>query len=137
MVTLDGNAIGGLLQQVFGTDMTDAEATCAACGAVGPVAETVVYLRGPGTVVRCRNCSGVLMVISQLRGMNCVDLRGLAALDARHGGLGQVAFLFAQAAPHTVGLMRPQRKRQAFTPDPAPCANSLRLRLLCRGLAGR
>jgi Family of unknown function (DUF6510) len=53
---------------------------------VGPVAETVVYLRGPGTVVRYRNCSGMLMVISQIRGMKCVDLRGLAALDARHAG---------------------------------------------------
>jgi ferredoxin-NADP reductase len=51
-----------------------------------PVAETVVYLRGPGTVVRCRNCSGMLMVISQIRGMNCVDLHGLAALDPRRGG---------------------------------------------------
>ena len=86
MVALDGNAIGGLLQQVFGTDMTDAHATCAACGAADPVAETVVYLRGPGTVVRCRNCSGMLMVISRVRGMNCVDLRGLAALDPRRGG---------------------------------------------------
>ena len=80
-MALDGNAIGGLLEEVFGTDMTDAEATCAACGAVSPVAETVVYLRGPGTVVRCRTCSGVLMVISRIRGMNCVDLYGLAALE--------------------------------------------------------
>ena len=86
MVTLDGNAIGGLLHDVFGTDMTDAEATCATCGATGPVAETVVYLRGPGTVVRCRTCSGMLMVISQIRGVHCVDVRGLAALDPRQGG---------------------------------------------------
>jgi len=85
-MVLDGNAIGGLLQELFGTDMTDAEATCATCGAAGPVAETVVYLRGPGTVVRCRNCSGTLMVISQIRGMNCVDLRGLTALHPHEGG---------------------------------------------------
>jgi hypothetical protein len=85
MVTLDGNAIGGLLHEVFGADMTDAEATCATCGAAGPVAETVVYLRGPGTVVRCRNCSGVLMVISQIRGVNCVDVRGLTTLGPHQG----------------------------------------------------
>jgi 6-phosphogluconolactonase len=30
------------------------------CGAADPLAETVVYLRGPGTVVRCRTCSGTL-----------------------------------------------------------------------------
>ncbi len=82
-MALDGNAIGGLLQEIFGTDMTDAQATCATCGTTGPVAETIVYLRVPGTVVRCRNCSAMLMVISQIRGMNCVDLRGLAALAAR------------------------------------------------------
>jgi ribosomal protein S27E len=85
-MVLDGNAIGGLLQELFGADLTDAEATCATCGATGPVAETAVYLRGPGTVVRCRNCSAVLMVISQIRGMNCVDLGGLTALDPRQGG---------------------------------------------------
>jgi len=45
MVALDGNAIGGLLQEVFETDMTGAEATCVTCGAAGPLAETVVYLR--------------------------------------------------------------------------------------------
>jgi hypothetical protein len=77
---LDGNAIGGLLQEVFGADMTAAEATCATCGAVGPVAATITYLRGPGSVVRCRSCSSILMVISQVRGMNCVDLFGLSAL---------------------------------------------------------
>jgi Family of unknown function (DUF6510) len=78
---LDGNAIGGLLKDVFGTEMTDARATCATCGATGPVAETMVYLRGPGTVVRCRNCTSLLMVISQVHGLNCVDLGGLAGLD--------------------------------------------------------
>ena len=33
MEALDGNAIGGLLHEVFGTEMTAAEGTCAACGA--------------------------------------------------------------------------------------------------------
>ena len=82
MVALDGNAIGGLLREVFGTDLTDAQATCSTCGATGPVAETVVYLDGPGNVVRCRNCSALLMVITRIKGMNCVDLRGLSALVA-------------------------------------------------------
>jgi hypothetical protein len=84
-VALDGNAIGGLLLEIFGTDMTSAEASCAACGANGPVAEKAVYARGPGTVVRCRRCTSVLMVIARVRGLNCVDLSGLAALDAKPG----------------------------------------------------
>jgi Family of unknown function (DUF6510) len=83
MAALDGNAIGGLLLEVFGADLTDAAATCATCGTTGPVAETVVYLGGPGTVVRCRTCSAVLMVISQVRGVSCVDLTGLEVLGSR------------------------------------------------------
>jgi hypothetical protein len=80
---LDGNAIGGLLAEVFGTDMTAATATCAACGASGPVAETVVYLDAPGVVARCRSCTSILMVCTRVREMYCVDLTGLAALETK------------------------------------------------------
>ena len=83
---LDGNAIGGLLTEVFATEMTSARATCAVCGVVRPLADTVVYLGGPGTVVRCRRCTNILMVISQVRGLHCVDLSGIAALDAAVAG---------------------------------------------------
>ncbi len=82
-MALDGNAIGGLLLDIFGSDMTSAQATCAVCGAVGPIAETTVYVRGPGTVVRCRRCTGVLMVVARVRELNVVDLSGVAALEAK------------------------------------------------------
>lgn len=82
MDALDGNAIGGLLLEVFGTEMTAAIGTCAFCGRTGPVAETLVYLRAPGTVVRCRTCGNVLMVFAEVRDRKCVDLQGLAALAA-------------------------------------------------------
>jgi hypothetical protein len=82
MDALDGNAIGGLMLEVFGADMTAAIGTCAFCGWVSPVAETVVYLRAPGTVVRCRTCGNVLMVFAEVHGRKCVDLQGLAALQA-------------------------------------------------------
>jgi DNA-directed RNA polymerase subunit RPC12/RpoP len=82
MDALDGNAIAGLLQEVFGTEMTTATSTCATCGATRPVAETVVYLQAPGTVVRCRSCGSLLMVITQIRDIKCVDLQGLAMLEA-------------------------------------------------------
>ena len=79
---LDGNAIGGLLLQVFGTELTAAMATCAGCGARGHVAELEVYLRGPGAVARCRACGAVVMVLVTIRGVTCVDVAGLAALEA-------------------------------------------------------
>jgi hypothetical protein len=81
MEALDGNAIAGLMLEVFGVEMTTATGVCASCGAGGPVAELQVYLRAPGTVVRCRTCSSVLMVIVRARGFACVDLRGLATLE--------------------------------------------------------
>jgi hypothetical protein len=81
MEALDGNAIGGLLLEVFGAEMTVATGVCAGCGATGPVAETVVYVQAPGTVVRCRSCTSVLMVMVEVHGIRCVDLRGLADLE--------------------------------------------------------
>jgi hypothetical protein len=80
MDALDGNAIGGLLIDVFGTDMTAAPSTCGTCGASRPVAELAVYGPAPGTVVRCPNCDSVLMVFVQAHGLVCVDLTGLASL---------------------------------------------------------
>jgi hypothetical protein len=81
MDAVDGNAIGGLLIDVFGTEMTTASSTCATCGARRPVAELVVYRRAPGTVVRCRTCGSVLMVLVRHRDMTGVDVSGLADLS--------------------------------------------------------
>ena len=78
--TLDGNAIGGLMIEVFGTEMTTATGTCGSCGAASQVAELPVYMPGLGTVVRCRACGAVLMAFVRLRGVTCVDLLGLADL---------------------------------------------------------
>jgi Family of unknown function (DUF6510) len=77
---LDGNALGGLLLEIFGQDLTTAIGACAACGATRPVAEFVVYLGGPGAVARCRDCLALLIVVTRRRDLNCVDLTGLAAL---------------------------------------------------------
>ncbi len=78
---LDGNAIAGLLFDVFGGELTTAIGECASCGTRAPVAETEVYLRAPGTIVRCRTCGNVLMVLVTVRGTTCVDLGGLARLE--------------------------------------------------------
>jgi hypothetical protein len=81
MEALDGNAIGGLLLEVFGVEMTTAKGVCAHCGAAGELATLVVYLQAPGMVARCRNCENVLVVIVDRRGVKCVDLRGVATLE--------------------------------------------------------
>jgi Family of unknown function (DUF6510) len=74
---LDGNAIGGLLIDVFGAEMTTAPTVCPSCGASAVLAQAAVYLRAPGTVARCHGCSGVLIVVATVRGIACVDSRGL------------------------------------------------------------
>jgi hypothetical protein len=80
MDDLDGNAMGGLLQEIFGVEMTTAVETCGHCGAAALVAETAAYLRGPGAVMRCPTCTHVLMVVVRRQDMHCVDLRGMASL---------------------------------------------------------
>ena len=83
MEALDGNAIAGQLLDVFGVELTTAIATCATCGEVGQVAEFVVYVQAPGTVARCRSCGSVLLVLTTIRDVNCVDLGGLADLEVK------------------------------------------------------
>ncbi len=77
---LDGNAIGGLLLEVFGAEMTAADCVCKSCGMRWPLAGCAVYLDAPGTVVRCRACRAVLIVIVEVRGVRCVDCTGLRDL---------------------------------------------------------
>jgi hypothetical protein len=81
MEALDGNAIGGLLHEIFGAEMTAAAGTCITCGTTRPVAEGIVYVHAPGTIMRCRTCLAVLMVVVRRSEMNCVDLSGIAALE--------------------------------------------------------
>lgn len=81
MDALDGNAIAGQLFEVFGGEMTTATGVCVHCGWAGQVAELTVYVQAPGTVVRCRTCDSVVMVLVEVRGIACVDLRGLITLE--------------------------------------------------------
>jgi hypothetical protein len=83
MEALDGNAIAGQLFDLFGAEMTTAHGRCASCGAVMQMAELTVFLRGPGTVARCRTCESVVLVVVDRRGIACVDLRGLEVLELR------------------------------------------------------
>lgn len=81
MDAVDGNAIGGMLIEAFGAEMTAASSTCGTCGASRPVAELVVFRQAPGTVVRCRTCGSVLMVLVRRMDVISVDLSGLADLS--------------------------------------------------------
>jgi Family of unknown function (DUF6510) len=81
MERLDGNAIGGVLAEIFGTEMTVAVGVCGSCGATGPVAELHVYMRAPGIVVRCATCESVLAKIVKSDRRTWVDLSGTRSLQ--------------------------------------------------------
>lgn len=76
MTYVDGNAIGGLLSDVFGRDATDAFGRCRGCGAENFVGALHVY-RAAGVVVRCPACHAVLMRFVEAREQVWVDLGGL------------------------------------------------------------
>jgi hypothetical protein len=80
MEALDGNAIAGALFEYFGVEMTTARGSCAHCGASAEIAELRVYARGPGTVVRCRTCGNVVIVLVTIHDALRVDLRGFRLL---------------------------------------------------------
>jgi Zn finger protein HypA/HybF involved in hydrogenase expression len=78
---LDGNAIAGLLREIFTVEMTTSEATCAGCGSVSAVGRVDVYLNAPGVVVRCPSCEQILMRIVHGRGRYWLDMRGTRCLE--------------------------------------------------------
>jgi hypothetical protein len=59
---VDGNAVAGLLQEVFAVEMTTAIAMCDTCGATDAVGALHVF-RGAGIVMRCPHCDNVLVTI--------------------------------------------------------------------------
>jgi Family of unknown function (DUF6510) len=78
---LDGNAVGGLLLELFGTDLTAAPCVCDGCGARDQLARLDVYVQCPGVVVRCRHCGAVVITIVRGRTRTWVDLRGTRGLE--------------------------------------------------------
>lgn len=82
---LDGNAAGGLLAEVFRIEMTATIATCAGCGAVGPVAELMRYGHEMGAILRCPGCDTAVVRVARTSGRIWLDLRGTAGLRLEPG----------------------------------------------------
>jgi hypothetical protein len=79
--TLDGNAIAGLLGDLFGREMTVARSACGGCGAVEDMGALAVYLQAAAAVVRCRHCDSVLVVAIRARETWRLGFGNLAWLD--------------------------------------------------------
>jgi len=77
---LDGNAVAGLLQEVFAVEMTTGVATCDGCGASEPVGAIHVY-RGAGVVLCCPHCDNALVKIVSDDTRVWIDFRGTRTLE--------------------------------------------------------
>jgi Family of unknown function (DUF6510) len=77
---LDGNAAGGLLNEIFPFEMTAAEATCGGCGTMRPIGELMLYGHGMGAVLRCTDCDRALIRITHIRESYRLDLSGMSCL---------------------------------------------------------
>lgn len=60
---VDGNAVAGMLWDVFGADVTAVIGVCASCGARARLAEAVVELDDVAAIVRCRGCTHTLFTV--------------------------------------------------------------------------
>ncbi|MGH7918625.1 MAG: DUF6510 family protein [Candidatus Dormibacteraceae bacterium] len=79
---LDGNAIAGLLEGLFGRDLTSTPRVCATCGATNEVGRHRLY-RGAGLVLRCPGCGAVAARITEVRGGAVIELTGAWILTPR------------------------------------------------------
>jgi hypothetical protein len=80
---LDGNAIGGLLGEIFVEELTVARSICGSCGAVREVGALSVYAQAPGAVVRCPGCEAVLLRVVRGEGRIWLELQGVSCLELR------------------------------------------------------
>ncbi len=77
---LDANAAAGVLYEIFGVEMTAAPTECANCGNEGAMGELLAFTQGPGIVLRCPTCEGVVLRIVQTPQAIYLDARGAVYL---------------------------------------------------------
>ena len=77
---LDGNVAAGALAAALGADMTVVPARCAHCGTVTVMAELRAWVGGPGIVLRCPACWGVVVRVAETDRGTHLDVSGAAYL---------------------------------------------------------
>ncbi len=83
---LDANAAAGLLQEIFGVEMTAAPTECAHCGHIGEVGTLLAFTQGPGIVLRCSGCKQIVLRVVQTPEFYYLDARGTVYLRLRRLG---------------------------------------------------
>jgi Family of unknown function (DUF6510) len=82
---LDGNALGGLLQELFATELTDAPHGFESCGAVRAIGAHRLY-RGAGLVLRWPVCSDIALVVATAPNTRVGHLAGTWRMEISGAG---------------------------------------------------
>lgn len=82
-LVLDGNAVAGELQAIFGSDMTGNDAECASCGKTHAMGALMAFTGGPGIILRCPSCTAVMLRVARTSHGTYVDARGSAMVLLR------------------------------------------------------
>jgi hypothetical protein len=73
---LDGNAAAGEFTGIFANDPTAVTVRCGGCGAAQAFAQLRAYLGGPGAVLGCRECDGMVARVTRTPRGAWLDLSG-------------------------------------------------------------
>lgn len=77
---LDGNAVAGLLEEIFALEMTASPTECANCGNIGKIGTLLAFTQAPGAVLRCSVCENVMLRIVETPEAIFLDARGAVYL---------------------------------------------------------
>ena len=77
---VDGNAVAGLLCEIFAMEATTGEVQCVSCGRRGEIGSLFAFTQAPGVVLRCPRCENIVIRIVQTPGAIYLDARGVTYL---------------------------------------------------------
>ncbi len=77
---LDGNAVAGILYNLFEREMTTVPAQCANCGNTAELGALLAFTQSPGIVLRCPDCEAMVMRFVMTDDYVLLDARGAAYL---------------------------------------------------------
>jgi hypothetical protein len=78
---LDGNAAAGPLSELFAVDIVSALGRCASCGRTAALATTRLYPVASGFVLRCPECTEILLRLLDSGENVRLDLPGLSFVE--------------------------------------------------------
>lgn len=77
---VDGNAVAGLLYEIFAMEVTTSEIECVSCVRRGEIGSLLAFTQAPGVVLCCPRCESIVIRIVKTPGAIYLDARGVTYL---------------------------------------------------------